>query len=111
MRLVSEGKGTPLCPDGGLRIYMFTLFNENMKPDPSSERNYGLFKPDGTPAYELSYRLPKENVTSGAGGGSITSAGRNNGHGDGSQDGGYYSISASAKATLVSSAFSSCLVF
>ncbi|CAL9052800.1 unnamed protein product [Musa banksii] len=53
MRLVAGQKGTPLVPGTPLRAYVFALFNENQKAGPSSERNYGLFKPDGTPAYQL----------------------------------------------------------
>ncbi|KAL2902970.1 Glucan endo-1 3-beta-glucosidase 11, partial [Bienertia sinuspersici] len=55
IKLVSDGqkKGTPMKPDTDLNVFVFALFNENMKPGPTSERNYGLFKPDGTAAYSL----------------------------------------------------------
>ncbi|XP_028755961.1 glucan endo-1,3-beta-glucosidase 11 isoform X2 [Neltuma alba] len=49
----NQKKGTPMKPNSDLNIYVFALFNENMKPGPTSERNYGLFNPDGTPAYSL----------------------------------------------------------
>ncbi|CAN7093422.1 unnamed protein product, partial [Brassica rapa subsp. narinosa] len=53
----NEKTKTPLRPNNDLIIYVFALFNENMKPGPTSERNYGLFKPDGTQAYSLGFTL------------------------------------------------------
>lgn len=55
IKLMSQKRGTPMRPNSDLNIYVFALFNENMKPGPTSERNYGLFKPDGTPAYPLGF--------------------------------------------------------
>ncbi|KAK6150029.1 hypothetical protein DH2020_017554 [Rehmannia glutinosa] len=53
MRRQLRNEGTPLRPNMKLEIYVFALFNEDMKPGPTSERNYGLFQPDGTMAYNV----------------------------------------------------------
>ncbi|RCV45640.1 hypothetical protein SETIT_9G470500v2 [Setaria italica] len=99
MRLVAEGKGTPLKPGVPLRAYVFALFNENLKPGLASERYYGLFKPDGTPAYELSFKLPRDNSTFGHGGGGFGGNGNgNSGYiSGGGNSNGYYDISASTR--------------
>ncbi|CAH1451608.1 unnamed protein product [Lactuca virosa] len=55
LKVVSQKKGTPAMPEYDLNIFVFAMFNENLKPGPTSERNYGLFKPDGTPAYGLGF--------------------------------------------------------
>ncbi|GKV04043.1 hypothetical protein SLEP1_g16257 [Rubroshorea leprosula] len=96
MKLMSNKTGTPMKPNLDLNIYVFALFNENMKPGPTSERNYGLFKPDGTPAYNLG--ISTASVL-----GSNTTVGSSSGNSEtppssqsGSSTAGYLSISAAA---------------
>ncbi|WOL16043.1 glucan endo-1,3-beta-glucosidase 14-like [Canna indica] len=53
LKRILMNEGTPMKPDVPINVYVFALFNEDMKPGPTSERNYGLFYPDGTPVYDI----------------------------------------------------------
>lgn len=45
--------GTPARPGVEMPVFVFSLFNENQKPGPGTERHWGLFNPNGTPVYEV----------------------------------------------------------
>ncbi|KAF6146012.1 hypothetical protein GIB67_033371 [Kingdonia uniflora] len=57
-RHVTSGFGTPLMPNRTFETYIFALFNENLKPGPTGERNFGLFQPDLTPVYDIGILRP-----------------------------------------------------
>nr|GMC49838.1 glucan endo-1,3-beta-glucosidase 13-like [Ipomoea batatas] len=57
VRRVLTGGGTPLRPNEPLNVYLFALFNENQKPGPTSEKNYGLFYPNEQKVYDVPLTL------------------------------------------------------
>ncbi|KAL6912049.1 hypothetical protein ACP4OV_000854 [Aristida adscensionis] len=73
-RVLSGNAGTPRRPDADIDVYLFALFNENQKPGPTSERNYGVFYPNQQKVYDVEFVLGGGNAAGGAAGG-----GRSNG--------------------------------
>ncbi|XP_074273994.1 glucan endo-1,3-beta-glucosidase 14-like isoform X1 [Silene latifolia] len=55
-------KGTPLRPKLILKAYLFAMFNEDSKPGPTSERNFGLWKPDGSISYDVGFPALKSSA-------------------------------------------------
>jgi exo-beta-1,3-glucanase (GH17 family) len=72
-RVLSGNAGTPRRPDADIDVYLFALFNENQKPGPTSERNYGVFYPNQQKVYDVDFVL--------GGGGSPASGGGSQGNG------------------------------
>lgn len=64
---VSSGVGTPLMPNRRFETYVFSLFDEDLKPGPTCERSFGLFKLDLSPSYDAGLlRRPNPKVESDA---------------------------------------------
>eukprot|EP00268_Persea_americana_P058458 TRINITY_DN706_c0_g1_i1.p1 TRINITY_DN706_c0_g1~~TRINITY_DN706_c0_g1_i1.p1 ORF type:complete len:466 (+),score=64.44 TRINITY_DN706_c0_g1_i1:142-1539(+) len=66
--------GTPLMPGKSIDTYLFALYDEDLKPGPTSERSFGLFKPDLTMTYDVG--LAKSNQGAGAPTNSAPTAGK-----------------------------------
>lgn len=53
IRHVLNKTGTPKHPGLAVSTFIYELYNEDMKPGPISEKNWGLFDANGTPIYIL----------------------------------------------------------
>ncbi|XP_051116486.1 glucan endo-1,3-beta-glucosidase-like [Andrographis paniculata] len=53
IRKYNSGRGTPLMPKRRFETYLFGLFNEDQKTGPLSEKNFGLFRSDFSPVYDV----------------------------------------------------------
>ncbi|KAL9264138.1 Glucan endo-1,3-beta-glucosidase 14-like protein [Drosera capensis] len=53
LQRIARKEATPGRPSVPINVHVFALFNEDLKPGPTSERNYGLYYPNVTPVYNI----------------------------------------------------------
>lgn len=53
IRHLTSGTGTPLMPNRTFEAFLFSLFDEDLKTGPASERHFGLFRPDMSLLYDI----------------------------------------------------------
>ena len=68
--LSNPTQGTPARPGIFIPTFIFALYNENQKPGPTSERNWGILYPNGQPVYPLDIKSLSAPVPSGSPGSS-----------------------------------------
>ncbi|XP_042418252.1 glucan endo-1,3-beta-glucosidase 7-like [Zingiber officinale] len=54
--------GTPMAPGKSVDTYIFALYDEDLKPGPTSERSFGLFRLDLTPTYDAGITKSSSNA-------------------------------------------------
>lgn len=62
IRHLGSGVGTPLRPNRTFEVSIFSLFDEDLKPGPLSQRHFGLFHADMTPVYDAGILTAPEYV-------------------------------------------------
>lgn len=71
--LSNPTQGTPMRPGVFIPTFIFALYNENLKPGSTTERNWGLLYPNGNPVYTIDIKsassTPGGSPGSGGGGG------------------------------------------
>ncbi|KAK1606533.1 hypothetical protein QYE76_030206 [Lolium multiflorum] len=50
---MSHTPGTPARPDTSMPVFVFSLYNEDLKPGAGTERHWGMFYPNGTSVYDV----------------------------------------------------------
>uniref|UniRef100_A0ACD5ZNA1 Uncharacterized protein n=1 Tax=Avena sativa TaxID=4498 RepID=A0ACD5ZNA1_AVESA len=50
---MTKNPGTPARPWAKIPVFVFSLYNENLKPGAATERYWGMFYPNGTSVYEV----------------------------------------------------------
>ncbi|KAJ4785866.1 hypothetical protein LUZ62_037112 [Rhynchospora pubera] len=61
-RRMARKPGTPARPRVDMPLFIFSLYNENQKPGPGTERHWGMYYPNKKPVYQvdLSGKRPLE---------------------------------------------------
>ncbi|KAG8057287.1 hypothetical protein GUJ93_ZPchr0002g26690 [Zizania palustris] len=50
---MAENPGTPARPGAKMPVFVFSLYNEDLKPGPGTERHWGLYYANGTAIYPI----------------------------------------------------------